>query len=103
MLTCCSLPRVSVKRRSAHLTSFSLIKDSTSRELISPPVVGFLLGWASYGCSQCAKPMEIQIHSKSLRLQNAPSIGGAFLPHYSASDISSLYDGASHCGNAPPR
>src|SRR5450755_1684749 len=38
MLTCCSLPRVSVNRRSAHFTSFSLISFTTSLELMSPPV-----------------------------------------------------------------
>src|ERR1700686_3912126 len=38
MFTCCSLPRVSVNRRSAHFTSFSLISFSTSLELMPPPV-----------------------------------------------------------------
>src|SRR5579862_1923248 len=32
--TCCSLPRVSVKRRSTNLTSFSLIIANTSAEVV---------------------------------------------------------------------
>ena len=40
MVTCCSLPRVSVKRRSANFTCFSLMSFSTSLGVISPPGKG---------------------------------------------------------------
>src|SRR6185437_147831 len=43
MLTCCSLPRVSVNLRSAHFTSLSLISLMTSLELISPPGTTFFV------------------------------------------------------------
>src|SRR6185437_1583922 len=39
MVTCCSLPRVSVKRRSANLTSFSFMSLRTSLGVISPPEI----------------------------------------------------------------
>src|ERR1700684_1478488 len=60
MLTCCSLPRVSVKRKSAHLTSLSLIIFTTSLELIPPPLVEcssgmhpgcLLLRWVELYCT----------------------------------------------------
>src|ERR1700689_615962 len=65
MLTCCSLPRVSVKRRSAHLTSLSLIIFTTSLELIPPPLVEcssgmhpgcLLLRWPELYCTGHANP-----------------------------------------------
>src|SRR5262245_24193298 len=40
IVTCCSLPRVSVKRRSANFTCFSLMSLRTSVGVISPPGKG---------------------------------------------------------------
>src|ERR1700728_2384764 len=55
METCCSLPRVSVNRRSAYLTSFSFISFSTSVGVISPPKMGLPDAHrAAEYCSPCA-------------------------------------------------
>src|ERR1700733_10851131 len=55
METCCSLPRVSVNRRSAYLTSFSFISFSTSVGVISPPKMGLPDAHrAASHCSPCA-------------------------------------------------
>src|SRR5665213_1177086 len=55
METCCSLPRVSVNRRSAYLTSFSFISFSTSVGVISPPKMGLPDAHRAAGCcSPCA-------------------------------------------------
>ena len=50
VVTCCSLPRVSVKRRSTNLTSFSLMSLSTSAAV----VIGILLSktWTRKGALQ---------------------------------------------------
>src|SRR5580658_3192434 len=40
IVTCCSLPRVSVKRRSANFTCFSFMSFSTSLGVMSPPGKG---------------------------------------------------------------
>jgi hypothetical protein len=40
MVTCCSLPRVSVNRRSANFTCFSLISFKTSLGVMTPPGKG---------------------------------------------------------------
>ena len=47
--TCCSLPRVSVKRRSTNLTSFSLMSLSTSAAV----VIGILLSGTGRGRVHC--------------------------------------------------
>src|ERR1700722_6700324 len=61
--TCCSLPRVSVNRRSAYLTSFSFISFSTSVGVISPPKMGLPDAHrAASHCSPCANMRHFGIN-----------------------------------------
>src|ERR1039457_1723391 len=82
MLTCCSLPRVSVKRRSAHFTSFSLISLTTSLELIPPPLVDRSSWNRSHAldgvhCTDRANPVPLKssIYSATWQITGEPPAG----------------------------
>src|ERR1700761_4799196 len=67
METCCSLPRVSVNRRSAYLTSFSFISFSTSVGVIAPPKMGLPdVDRAAGHCSPCANMWHGRINKLEL-------------------------------------
>src|ERR1700733_6164196 len=67
METCCSLPRVSVNRRSAYLTSFSFISFSTSVGVIAPPKMGLPDAHrAASRCSPCASKRHTEINKLEL-------------------------------------
>src|SRR5580698_1139307 len=75
MVTCCSLPSVSVKRRSANLASFSLISLITSAGVIGILAKVFDQGPDQHRvlrhCSLCASGRHIRI--KNLRRHTQPS------------------------------
>src|ERR1700730_11791680 len=83
MLTCCSLPRVSVKRRSANFTCFSFMSFNTSLGVISPYMNAARIGQmlcsfgTEVGCSLISGLLE---QNFSLRGPDENPLGKASSP-----------------------